>query len=370
MTNIAWRNLASNRARLVISIAGVAFSVVLVLTLRGLVTGVIDEATTYVRSNGADLWVAQAGIPPDFIQATSVLSRSTLADVSRVSGVAAVAPLLNRSVAFESGKAEGDLFLLGVDGTTQVGWPASVGHSLAVPRAGEVIVDRVFAKHFGVSKGDTLRIADQSLRVSGISSGGNAFAYQLGWANIDDVSSLLAVDRVVSYVLVSLAPGYTAEAVGQSIVRSVAGTQVFTSQELADRNAANLREGFIPILAVLTTVALVVGTAVIGLIIYTSTIEKQREYGILKAIGFDNRTLYKVVFQQSLFTGVGGLVLGCLLAYALGPAIEQVVPVFVTHIRAPDLVFVGTAALLMAVVATLIPARPVARLDPAEVFKR
>lgn len=63
-SNIAWKNLAGERTRFAISVAGVAFSVVLVLTLRGLYRGVIDEATRYVRSAGADLWVAQAGIPP------------------------------------------------------------------------------------------------------------------------------------------------------------------------------------------------------------------------------------------------------------------------------------------------------------------
>src|SRR3712207_8259794 len=42
----------------------------------------------------------------------------------------------------------------------------------------------------------------------------------------------------------------------------------------------------------------VVGTAIIGLIIYTATVEKTREYGILKAIGLSNRRLYSLVFQQ------------------------------------------------------------------------
>jgi putative ABC transport system permease protein len=61
VTNIAWKNLAGERTRFAISVAGVAFSVVLVITLRALYWGVIAEATSYVRSTGADPWVAQAG---------------------------------------------------------------------------------------------------------------------------------------------------------------------------------------------------------------------------------------------------------------------------------------------------------------------
>lgn len=370
MTNIAWKNLAGDWARLLISVLGVAFSVVLVLTLRGLVTGVIAEATTYVRTAGADLWVAQADIPPDFIQATSVLPERAKAEVEAVAGVGSVWPLINRSVAFRHGDTEGDLFLIGADPASTVGWPASVARGIRPPGDHEVIVDRVFARHFGLSAGDWIEIGGRPWRVSAITGGGNAFAYQLGWADVAGVAELLEADDVVSYFLVKVAPGQSLDTVAERIARDVPGTQVFTSQDLADRNAANLREGFIPVLAVLVAVAFVVGTTVIGLIIYTATVEKRREYGILKAIGFSNRRLYVVVLQQSLIAGAGGLVVGCALAFALSPLAGAVVPVFVTDIRSPDIVFVGVATLIMSVVAALVPARPVARLDPAEVFKR
>lgn len=370
MTGVAWKNLAGDWVRLVISVVGVAFSVMLVLTLRGLLTGVIAEATTYVRTAGADLWVAQAGIPPDFIQATSVLPVAAADRLAAVEGVATVAPLLNRSVAFRHGDTEGDLFLIGADPRSTVGWPAAVGEGVSMPGRREVVVDRVFASHFGLSAGDTLEIGGNPWRVSAVTSGGNAFAYQLGWANLPDVAELLDAQGVASYLLAGVVPGADAEAVARRVVAEVPGTQVFTSEDLADRNAANLREGFIPVLAVLIAVAFVVGTTVIGLIIYTATVEKQREYGILKAIGFSNRRLYSVVLQQSLIAGLGGLVTGCALAFALSPVLERIVPVFVTHIRAPDVVFVGVATLVMSVVAALVPARPVAALDPAEVFKR
>ncbi|MGH9224417.1 MAG: ABC transporter permease [Acidimicrobiales bacterium] len=119
----------------------------------------------------------------------------------------------------------------------------------------------------------------------------------------------------------------------------------------------------------LVIVALVVGTAVIGLITYTATLEKSKEYGVFKAIGFSNRKLYAVVFQQSLLAAMAGFLLGCVLSVLLGPAIEGNVPVFVTDIRWGYIAFAGTGALGMAALASFIPARPVARLDPAEVFR-
>ncbi len=367
MTNVAWKNLAGERTRFFISVAGVAFSVVLVVTLRGLYWGVIDEATSYVRSTGADLWVAQEGTPADFLQSRSILPLATQPQIERVPGVAHVAPLLSRPVGLRVDGREADLFLLGIAPGSTVGWPSAVRGKAKPPERGQVIIDRVFAKNFDVKTGDRLPIGDRAFQVADVISGGNAFAYQFAWANLSDVATISGAEGFVSYFLVNTSGRATD--VGRRIVQEVPGTKVFAGTELADRNADNLRQGFLPVLLVLIVVAFVVGTAIIGLIIYTATVEKSREYGVLKAIGFSNRRLYKIVFQQSLVAATAGFLVGCALSVVLGPAIERIVPVFVTDIRPGDIVLAGSGAFGMAVLASFIPARPVARLDPAEVFR-
>ncbi|MFP5319921.1 MAG: ABC transporter permease [Acidimicrobiia bacterium] len=369
MTNIAWRNLAGERTRFAISVAGVAFSVVLVVILRALYWGVIDEATRYVRTTGADLWVAQEGTPGDFLQSRSILPTADRARIEAVSGVGRVAPLLSRPVGMRVNGRDTDLFLLGVPPGGDVGWPEAVRNRGRPPRPGQIVIDRVFAKNFDVAPGDRLPIGPGGLEVAAVVGGGNAFAYQFAWANLDDVAAIAGAEGFVSYFLVDAASGTDPAEVGRRITAQVPGTQVFEGTELADRNADNLREGFLPILWVLVIVAFVVGTAIIGLIIYTATLEKSREYGVLKAIGFSNRRLYSVVFQQSLLAAMAGFLLGCLISLLLGPAIERLVPTFVTDIRWGDILFAGVGALGMAVLASFVPARPVARLDPAEVFR-
>ncbi|HEX2062850.1 MAG TPA: FtsX-like permease family protein, partial [Acidimicrobiales bacterium] len=263
---------------------------------------------------------------------------------------------------------DADLFMIGVEATSQLGWPRADGRLPTVPRRGEILVDRVFAENYGIEAGDVLRTGTARVRVRDVVSGGNAVAYQFGWANLADVDRLTGSPGFVSYFLVRTDEA-RAPAVARRIESRVAGTKVFTTTELADRNAENLSEGFLPMLWVLVLVAFVVGTAMIGLIIYTATVERRREYGVLKAIGFSNRRLYKVVYQQSLIATATGYVLGCVLSFVVADGVERVVPVFVTAINSGDLVFAASGAFLMSVVASFIPARPVARLDPAEVFR-
>ncbi|MGH9224416.1 MAG: ABC transporter permease [Acidimicrobiales bacterium] len=182
MTNIAWKNLVHERTRFAISVMGVAFSVVFIVTLRSLYWGVIDEATRYVRSSGADLWVAQEGTPGDFLQSRSILTLAAQPQIAQVRGVSPVAPLLSRPVGLRLKNRDADLFLLGIPPGGQVGWPAAVRNGNTVLGPGEMAVDRVFAKNFGVKAGDMLAIGPTCLRVGAVVSGGNAFAYQFVWA--------------------------------------------------------------------------------------------------------------------------------------------------------------------------------------------
>ena len=61
MVSIARRNLLQERTRLLISVGGVAFSVMLILILAGLYGGWKVRVTAYIDRVQADLWVAQDG---------------------------------------------------------------------------------------------------------------------------------------------------------------------------------------------------------------------------------------------------------------------------------------------------------------------
>lgn len=367
MTNIAWKNLVREKTRLAISVGGVAFAVLLILILRGLYAGITDQSVEYIRSVGAELWVAQAGTPGDFFHSVSLLPDETQQRLEAVDGVDDVFPLASVPVVFRLRGTEVDFRLMGVDPSTGVGGPPGVASGKRIPAPGELIVDRVFADNHGVALGDELDVRGLRLRVVGIARGGNAVISQFAWAAIPDVVRLLGAEGFVNYFVVRTTEP-AAEVAGR-IRAEVPGVNPLTQEEFEEKNTADLREGFLPILWVLVVIALAIGVAVIGLTIYTATIEKAREYGVLKAIGFSNRRLYRIVYQQSLTAGVAGFAAGTGLAFGLGALLERAIPSFVTSIRATDVGLAAGAALLMALASSFIPIRPVARLDPASVFR-
>lgn len=365
-TDIAWRNLVRERGRLVISVGGVAFAVLLILVLRGLYAGFVQQATAYVRSVDADVWVAQQGTPGDFGHSVSLLAPTVVDEIGAVDGVDRAAPLLTRPLVFSLGGDDVDLFLVGVDLESGFGGPPGEDRLTA---SGQIVVDEVFARNNGVDRGETLDVAGRRLTVVGIARGGNAVITQYAWASLDDVAAITDAGDTISYVLVKASPGRTAAQLAADISAAVPGTKAITEDDFAAANAEDISEGFLPILWVLVIIGVVIGTAVIGLTIYTATIEKRREYGVLKAIGFSNRRLVAIVWRQSLVAAGFGLIAGVGLTYAVAAAIQAALPAFVTDIRAGDIALVAVASMLMAIVASFVPVRPVIRLDPAEVFR-
>jgi putative ABC transport system permease protein len=122
-------------------------------------------------------------------------------------------------------------------------------------------------------------------------------------------------------------------------------------------------------LGLMVAIAFVVGVLVVGLVIYTATVERRREYGALKAIGMRNRTLYRLVASQALIAAVAGGLLGAGLAFGLGAVLVTWRPQFPVVIELGAVAAALGASLLMALLAALAPARAMAGLAPAEVFR-
>ena len=106
-----------------------------------------------------------------------------------------------------------------------------------------------------------------------------------------------------------------------------------------------------------------------GLTIFTSTIEKAKEYGVLKAIGVKNNQLYQMVLGQAFVAGLIGYSLGVILAFAVNQIVTRLVPEFISLFRLVDFILVLGATLIMSLLAAYIPIRRIAVINPAEVFK-
>jgi putative ABC transport system permease protein len=237
-----------------------------------------------------------------------------------------------------------------------------------LPRPGTIVVDRVFADEAGLRVGDTLDVLGRPLVVARVEPGGNPI-FEIAFMNGKDARALLALDGYVSFFLIGIEPGADANEVARSAVAAVPGSEAHTAADFAEATHHLVQQGFLPVVGALVGIGFAIGGAVIALTIYTATIEKARDFGVLKAIGADDGFLYRIVVVQSLGVGVAGAALGIGASVIAASLIRERVPEFVTDLELLDAAAVFVVALLVAAAAALLPVRRISRIDPAMVFR-
>ena len=374
MLLFARKNLLSERTRLAISVGGVALSVFLIGILLSLFRGWSEQVGEYVERVPADLWIASEGAT-DFINASSVLPEGVGTQLGLLPEVDTVSPLIVRPLDLtKAGDDPGDDFevqLVGYDPAIGLGGPLTVVEGKSPPGPGEVVVDKETSDRYGVDIGDRLIRGSQSLTVVGKASGGDFVFTQVAFVTLETAVDFLRLnpESQRTFFILTLRDPARTEALAARLEAAAPDLVTFTGEEFADKTRDRIMGNILPILIVLLIVAFIVGLAVAGLTIYTATVEKSREYGILKAEGFTNRFLYGVVFEQSLVTALLGFFLGAGATLLVAPFAQDLVPEFVVFVRWQDLLGIAGATLGMALIAAFIPIRRLAQIDPVTVFK-
>jgi putative ABC transport system permease protein len=366
MLLLARKNLFVHKGRFLLAIAGVACSVVLVLLLMGLYAGWRDNMTTYLRHVRADLWVGQKGAS-DLFHTLSLLPTVGEQALQNVAGVGEVSSFVGRLMTCEVRGRQRHTFIVGVDDA--VNGPVAVVAGRGELQDGEVVIDQVFARKEGIVLGETLTVAGEALRVVGIARGGNSFLYQYAFVTLPQAKRLFGLDGMVNYFLVRLSPAANADEVVARIEEASSLVSVFPKERFIANNLSLTGDNFLPILRVLEVIGLLVGTVVIGLTIYTLTVERGPEYGVLKAVGAPDRILYWTASLQALACGFLGWLLGVPLSWGVVALAQYFVPQFPAGSYPRHALWMLGCTVGMSLLAAVLPARRIARIDPLVAFK-
>ena len=148
---LARRNLVRSRARLLVSIGGVALALTLVLALDAIFEGVSRQMTSYIDRSGADVWVAQSGVR-NLHMVASWMPDSTTDDVLAIDGVAEAEPILYTTDSMSAGEERGWAYVMGLTPDASMGGPWDVVEGSGKPGAGEAVIDRRFAQRAEIGR--------------------------------------------------------------------------------------------------------------------------------------------------------------------------------------------------------------------------
>jgi putative ABC transport system permease protein len=365
---LARRNLLRNRARLVVSVGGVALALTLVLALDAIFEGVSRQMTSYIDRSAAEIWVGQAGVR-NLHMVASWMPSSVTDEVRAIDGVAAAEPILYTTDSMSAGDERGWVYVIGLSPAASMGGPWDVVEGVGQPGSGEAVIDRRFAQRAGVGLGDQVTMLGRDFRIAGLTEGTASLVNSVAFVTFDDFAARRGGDPAVSFVLVRAADGTAPDALALEIQTRVDGVSVQTTEAFATSERRLGLDMSGDVISIMNIIGFVVGLAVVALTVYVATLALRREYGSLKAFGAPTGYLYRVVLTQAGLSVAIGFVAGVAVTAALSAIVPRTGVNLELAISGESVVKVGIVAAAIAALAALLPIRQIAGLDPAVVAR-
>ena len=367
---LALQNLLQDRLRLVLSVVGIALAVMLILFLLGLRAGIFDSAKAYLANTPGSVVVLPQEIRSTLAAGSGeYLPADASEAVARKPGVASVIPVLELRAMPEFHGRKESVLLIGYDPAIGGGpWDLAQGGQPAAEN--EIVLDRVLADRHNFAVGDTLEISGVALKVVGLSNGTSSLSGSYVFVRKSLAEKLVLSPGAVSVLLVTASPGTAPKDLATALQQSLPGANVLLKGQVMANDQAIMAGIIDQIVMLMVGAAFIVGALVVGMVLYTATVERRSEYGILKAIGARGRALYRVTLSQAITAAGLGVLAGIGFAYLMGRLVETFKPQFPVSIEPSAIAVTVAAGVVMALLGALVPARTVVSLAPADVFRR
>ena len=397
---VALRFLREGRMQSVLIIVGVAAGVAVIAYVTALIDGL--QANTVAKTLGTQAHVALRA-PDDVVTpswprdaATHTLSERQ-ARAQRLRPVAnwqALVPLLERRAEVRTvspmvsgsglalrGEASQSIALMGVELARydrMVDLRRKLVDGAARLEPGDAIVGTELARDLGLRVGDrfsvnTGRVTD-SMRVSAlVDLGIKDLNRRTVIVPLRSAQSLLELPGGATVLELQVADVWQAERLAAGL-RQALPYKVESWQETNAQLVSALRAQSISTAVIRGVVAAVVVLGIASVLV-VSVVQKQREIGILRAMGATRGQILRVFLLQGAVVGALGSVLGVLLAMllvwlfttlAVGPDGQ---PMFVIHLPPGTAAYTALLATVCGVLAALAPARRAAGMDPAQAIR-
>lgn len=173
----------------------------------------------------------------------------------------------------------------------------------------------------------------------------------------------------VSIVAVKIDPQVAIDTVISRINHTFYGIKAWKTEDLKNSTATHLLSttnmglGF----GTLVVFAIITGFFIIGLTLYSSVLDRLKDYGTYKAIGANNGYVRRLILTQALIYAIIGFALAILLLFAFKQGVANVGLIV---LLTPQLIgFLFLVTLFISIGGSLFAIRKINKLEPASVFK-
>lgn len=371
---LAVRNLIHDRIRLMVTLVGIVFSVVLVAVQLGLYLGAGNMIVGMIDNARGELWVTAYGASS--FEEARLLTGGERYVALATPGVAAAIPVISSFAEWRKPDGSSTISVIVGADPAQGGlqpWGFVQGDAKDITAPSAVVTDSTYLEKLGVSGvGATAEIESNRVRVTALTDGIRSFTMSpYIFMTVDRARSILNLPAgSATFFLIQLQPGADLRTTRQELRARLRNAEVLTREEFRNRSLNHwlFATGAGAALIGGALLGVLVGTVIVAQTLYSSTKDHLNEFATLRALGSSSRYIYAVILTQAGLNAVFG--------YVLGMAIAFLVVAFSEHTALPIVMTPSLAALLfmltlaMCAISAISAIFKVTRIDPAMVFNR
>lgn len=357
------QSLWQRAARTLLTLSAIAITVGGIIALQAIISGMLD--TFGQMGGGAEIIVRQAGVADTEYSAVDERfgeKIAALSEVASVSGMSFAGTFLPDS---------GLLFMvIGYAPNEYRIQQVNLVEGKRLTGNHQTMLGRIMSEALNLGVGDTIEISGSRYKIVGIYESGISWEEMGGIFSQRDAQAFLGRPRKVSVYLVKVHDPSQAEALVTKLNTEIPEIHAALSgdfvSQMPDMNNINAMMGSISFLAIL-----VGGVGVLNAMLM-AVLERTREIGVLRALGWRRRRILGMILTEALLLGLLGGLFGVVVAFGLAYGINKV-PIYSGMLQAKwDLdVFTGafSIAVLLGLLGGLYPAFRATRLRPVEALR-
>jgi putative ABC transport system permease protein len=384
---LAWLQLSRQKARFIVALAGIAFVAVLMFMQIGFQDALYASATQLHKNLQGDLFIISAQYKS--LTSNQSFPRWRLYQALSVDEVESISPLYMQFAKLKNpiNGLKFPLYVIGFDPVKSIFKSPEIQQNFKLLKNPRIVLfDRAarpefgaIAKDFEQGKNVNVEIFSYTaligyrVKVGGLFSLGPSFGVDGNLIVSSSTFLRIFQDRSVQNIdigLITLKPNADPQKVVATLSANLPEDVVVVTREdfiTLEKNYWTLRTPIGFVFNLMVIMGFVVGVIVVYQILYSNISTHLAEYATLKAMGFKNKYLLSVVFQQALILASLGYIPGFAISVALYDVAKNATKLPVT-MSLDKAAIVLISAILMCLTSGFFSTNKLRKVDPADIF--
>ena len=354
--SLAWKEIRHSKTKYILIEGILVLMIFMVVFLSGLANGLGDAISVSIDKTDAEYFVISTDA--EKLIATSKIEKEKLEKVAAQTNDKVTSLNIKRSnINSFDDETKLDITYFSIDPNGFLNPDITEGEKLADAKAeNPVVLDDSF-KEKNIAIGDVIEdsVTGIKLTVVGFTEDELYGHSPVGFIGTDTYTTLNQ-EINPSYV-----ESYNAIAVQGSDIEkiNINGLEVVDKATIINNLPGYAAEQLT--IKMILWVLVIISAAVLGVFFYVITIQKQKQFGVLKAIGMKMSEITAYIMSQVLILSLIGVIIGNLLSVGMASMLPNSMPFF---LKTPMVITISIVFILISLFTSLVSVRKVAKVDP------